>query len=85
MLEGAVPDDFIGRCVTGLVGTPEKKHKTLQYLQGLSAQDEGFRALIRTVQLALLGSELSNLGKDLSGEYASIWQQIVEQVSGGRN
>jgi tetratricopeptide (TPR) repeat protein len=74
--------DLIARSIAALSGGPQEKMEHMQYLATLTAQttDEGLKALINTVQLALFGSDLSQLGQDLHGVYRQAWDAIVEGV-----
>jgi hypothetical protein len=78
----AIPDGFVARCVEGLHGGRPEREALFNYLEAQTIRDEGFSALLKTVKLALLGSKPQKLGKDLAGEYATAWQEIVGQVSG---
>jgi hypothetical protein len=51
----------------------------------MSAQttDEGLKALIQVIQLGLFGSNLSQLGQNLSGVYREAWEAIVVGVETG--
>jgi hypothetical protein len=77
----AIPDGFVARCVEGLRGGRPEHESLFNYLEAQTIQDEGFSGLLKTVKLALLGSNLQKLGKNLAGEYAAAWQEIVAQVS----
>lgn len=63
--------DLVARSIAALSGSPQEKMEHMQYLATLAAQatDEGLKALINTIQLALFGSDLSQLGHDLHGVY----------------
>jgi len=78
----AIPDRFVARCVEGLRGGRPEREALFNYLEAQTIRDEGFSVLLKTVKLALLGSKPQKLGKDLAGEYAAAWQEIVAQVSG---
>jgi tetratricopeptide (TPR) repeat protein len=79
------PDDLpfdaelIPRSIGALLGGPQKKMAHVQYLteQAARATDEGLKAFINTIQLALFGSDLSRLGQNLSGIYKQAWEAIV--------
>jgi hypothetical protein len=47
----------------------------------LSTPDPGFAELVKTVQLGLLGEDLSMLGDKLDGRYGEIWKEIMKHVS----
>src|SRR3989442_1698880 len=53
-----------------------------QYLATLSAQtkDEELKSLIDTIQLALFGGDLLQLGQHLNGVYRQAWEAIVVGV-----
>jgi hypothetical protein len=77
----AIPEGFVERCVEGLRGGKPEREALFNFLEGLSIRDEGFSALLKTVKLALLGSNPKKLGKDLAGEYAAAWQEIVSGIA----
>ena len=54
----------------------------MQYLSAQEAQasDEGLKALINTIQLALFSSSLAQLGQNLEGVYRQAWDAIVAGV-----
>jgi hypothetical protein len=76
-----IPDGFVARCVEGLRGGRPEREALYNYLEVQPIRDAGFSALLKTVKLALLGSNPQKLGKDLVEEYAAAWQEIVAQVS----
>jgi hypothetical protein len=77
----AIPEGFVDRCVEGLRGGKPEREALFNFLEGQSIRDEGFSALLKTVKLALLGSNPKKLGKDLAGEYAAAWQEIVTGIA----
>ena len=77
----AIPEGFVERCVEGLRGGKPEREALFNFLEGQSIRDEGFSALLKTVKLALLGSSPKKLGKDLAGEYAAAWQEIVVGIA----
>ena len=77
----AIPEGFVERCVEGLRGGKPEREALFNFLEGQSIRDEGFSALLKTVKLALLGSSPKKLGKDLAGEYAAAWQEIVTGIA----
>ena len=77
-----IPDGFVVRCVEGLRGGRPEREALFNYLEEQPIREAGFSALLKTVKLALLGSNPQKLGKDLVEEYAAAWQEIVAQVSG---
>ena len=74
--------ELIPRSIAALQGDPQEKMKHMQYLAALDAQttDAKLKALINTIQLALFGGDLSQLGQDLSGVYRQAWEAIVAGV-----
>ena len=78
----AIPDGFVARCAEGLRGGRPERESLFNYLEVLPIGDEGFSALLKTIKLALLGSNPHKLGKDLAGEYGAAWQEITAQVLG---
>ena len=80
----AIPDGFVARCVDGLGGGRPEREALFNYLEAQTIRDEGFSALLKTVKLALLGSNPQKLGKGLMGEYAAAWQEIVAQVTAAK-
>ena len=77
----AIPDGFVDRCVEGLRGGRPEREALFKYLEFLPIPDDGFSALLKAVKLALLGSNPQKLGKDLAGEYAAAWQEIVTRLA----
>jgi len=80
----AIPDGFVVRCVEGLRGGRPEREALFKYLEFLPIPNDGFSALLKTVKLALLGSNPTKLGKDLAGEYAAAWQEITAQITGDK-
>jgi tetratricopeptide (TPR) repeat protein len=83
----ALPFDveLIPRSIAALLGGAQKKMEHAQYLSMLAAQttDEGLKALINVIQLALFSKDLSQLGRDLKGVYQQTWEAIVVGVESG--
>ncbi len=54
----------------------------MRYLNGQFAQasEEGLKALLQVIQLALFSSDLSQLGRELQGVYRQAWEAIVVGV-----
>ena len=52
-------------------------------IQAAQTTDEDFKALINTIQTALFGGDLSQLGQDLSGIYRQAWEAIRVGVETG--
>ncbi len=77
----AIPDGFVVRCVEGLRGGRPEREALFKYLEFLPIPDDGFSALLKAVKLASLGSNPQKLGKDLVGEYAAAWQEIVTRLA----
>jgi tetratricopeptide (TPR) repeat protein len=71
--------ELIPRSIGALLGGPQQKMAHVQYLTEQAAQttDEELKVLINTIQLALFGSDLSQLGQNLSGAYKQAWEAIV--------
>ena len=63
-----IPEGFVERCVEGLRGGRPEREALFNYLEAQPIRDEGFAALLKTVKLALLGSNPQKLGKDLMGD-----------------
>jgi hypothetical protein len=85
--QAALPcdEDLPAKSIAALLGTPQEKMAHLHYLteQASSTTDEQLKALLQTIQLALFASDLSQLGRDLQGTYAQIWQTITATVEAG--
>jgi tetratricopeptide (TPR) repeat protein len=83
----ALPFDveLIPRSIAALLGGPQKKMEHAQYLTMQAAQttDEGLKALIHVIQLALFSKDLSQPGRDLKGVYQQVWEAIVVGVESG--
>ena len=69
--------------ITALRGGPPERMTLLQQLAPLQAQtpDEGFKALLQTIQLSLVGGDLAKLGSNLEGLYQQVWEAIVAGVT----
>ncbi len=74
--------ELIPRSIEALTGGPQEKMQHMQYLsaQAAKASDEGTKALINTIQLALFSSSLAGLGQNLEGMYRQAWDTIVAGV-----
>jgi hypothetical protein len=77
--------EIITRSIAALRGGPQEKMTHAQYLTTLTRQSEDaqFRALVNTIQHALFGGSLDNLGNDLDGVYAQAWAAIVAGIQQG--
>ena len=78
--------DLIERSVAALLGSPQQKMEHMQYLAAQLAQatDEGLKALLQVIQLALFSKDdLSQLGRDLQGVYREAWETIAATVEAG--
>ena len=79
--DDALPFDaeLIPRSIAALLGTPQEKLAHVHYLATLGAQasDEQLKALIQTLQMALLGGDLAQPGQELEGVYLQAWRSIV--------
>jgi hypothetical protein len=51
--------------------------------QAIATTDEQFNALLTTIQQALFGTDLSQLGRDLVGVYRQAWETITATVEAG--
>jgi uncharacterized protein YciI len=80
----AVDDELIARSIRALLGSPQEKMAHAQYLATQAAQtsDEGLKALIEVIQLALFGGEIGKLGGNLQSVYGETWRTIVKGVEG---
>ena len=78
-------EELIQRSIVALLGGPPEKMAHVQYLMEISKQvtDEGVKALIETIQLALFGGKLEELGRNLEGVYRAAWETIVLFVETG--
>ena len=77
--------ELIPRSIAALSGGPQEKMAHVQYLAAMDSQtaDEGLKALLQVIQLGLFGSDLSQLGQNLSGVYREAWEAIVVGVETG--
>ncbi len=77
--------ELISRSIAALSGGPQEKMVHGQYLAAMSAQttDEEMKALLQVIQLGLFGSDLSQLGQNLSGVYREAWETIIVGVETG--
>src|SRR6266568_3406280 len=71
--------------IAALLGGPQEKMAHGQYLTAMGAQttDEALKALLQVIQLGLFGSNLSQLGQNLSGVYRKAWEAILIGVESG--
>jgi len=71
--------ELISLSIAALLGGPEEKMTHARYLADLSAGtvEEGLKALIQTIKLALFGADLEQLGQNLTGLYRRAWETIV--------
>jgi hypothetical protein len=74
---------LIPRTVAALLGSPQDRMALAQHLSRQAAADEELQALLTTIQTALFGGELSQLGQDLRGVYRQAWEAIVQRVATG--
>jgi len=74
--------ELIPHSIAALLGKPQEKMAHGQYLTAMSTQttDEELKALLQVIQLGLFGSDLSQLGKNLSSVYRQAWEAIVVGV-----
>ena len=73
--------------IAALRGSPQERMALSQQLVSLQGQasgdlDEGLKALLQAIQLALVGGDLAQLGEGLDGVYKQVWEAIVAGVSG---
>ena len=85
--DDALPFDaeLIPRSIASFLGTPQEKLAHVHYLATLGAQasDEQLNALLQTIQMALLGGDLAQLGQELEGVYFQAWRSTVSSVETG--
>lgn len=79
--------DLIPQTAAALRGSPQEKLAHLQRVTALlaQAQDPGLRAFLEAIQAALVGGDLAELGRRLSGVYAQAWGALVLAVSADEN
>ncbi len=77
--------ELIPRSIAALSGGPQEKMAHVQYLAAMSSQttEEELKALLQVIQLGLFGSDLSQLGQNLSGVYREAWEAIVVGAEAG--
>ncbi len=77
--------ELVPLSIAALLGDAQEKMTHVQYLTTLAARttDEELKALINTIQLALFGGDLAQLGQDLNGIYRQTWEAIVAGVEQG--
>jgi tetratricopeptide (TPR) repeat protein len=77
--------ELVPRSIAALLGGPQEKMAHVQYLASGDSQstDEELKALLQTIQLGLFGSDLSQLGQNLSGAYRKAWEAILVGVEMG--
>lgn len=75
--------DLVPRTIDALTGTPDAKIAHIHYMNELATQttDEQLKALIRAIQVAMLGGDVNQAGDDLTGVYQQAWQMIVSGVT----
>jgi tetratricopeptide (TPR) repeat protein len=80
-----IDTELIPRSIAALLGGPQEKMAHVQYLAAMESQttDEGLKALLQVIQLGLFGSDLPQLGQNLSGVYRQAWEAIVAGVETG--
>jgi hypothetical protein len=71
--------ELIPRSIAALLGSPQDKLAHAQYLSAMTTQatDEGLKALIQAIQVALFGGDRSALGQNLVGVYRQAWEAIL--------
>lgn len=75
---------LIEQTIAALRGSPHDRIAHLQALLPLAAQtdDPALTAFYSAVQMALVGGDLREAGRSLTGVYAQVWQAIVATVTG---
>ena len=77
----ALPEDFVARCVLGIMGTPQEKQAAFNYLVELAPSVPDAGELIQIVQQAIFGADPDTMGHNLTGEYVQVWDEICNAVS----
>jgi tetratricopeptide (TPR) repeat protein len=77
--------DLIPQTIAALRGSHPQRLAHLQTVLPLAAQadDPALKAFWSAVQMALVGADLREVGRKLTGLYAQLWAAIVAGVSGG--
>src|SRR6266700_5574501 len=77
-----IDDALIQRSIHALRSGPQEKMAHTRYLmaQQIRAGDEQLRKLLDAIQFALLGGDLGQAGKYLTGAHQQAWQKIVAGV-----
>jgi tetratricopeptide (TPR) repeat protein len=75
---------LIEQTIAALRGSPHDRIAHLQALLPLAAHadDPALKAFWNAVQMALVGGDLREAGRNLTGVYAQVWQAIVATVTG---
>lgn len=75
---------LITQTIAALRGSPQDRLMHLQKVLPLAAQanDPAQRAFWNAVQMALVGGDLREVGRGLSGVYAQLWTAVVAGVTG---
>jgi tetratricopeptide (TPR) repeat protein len=78
----ALIDELVTRTVAALRGEPEKKLEHTTYLTQLDSriQDDHIKPLIHTIQVAMFGANIHELGRDLTPTCREAWERIVAGV-----
>jgi tetratricopeptide (TPR) repeat protein len=71
--------------IAALRGSPQERMALVQQLVPLQGQapgdmEDGMKALLQAIQMALVGGDLAQLGGDLDGLYKQVWEIIVAGV-----
>jgi tetratricopeptide (TPR) repeat protein len=80
--DAALVDELVQRTVAALRGNPEQKLAHTTYLTQLDARvrDEQIRSLVHTIQVALFGANMRELGANLTSMCRAAWERIVAGV-----
>jgi tetratricopeptide (TPR) repeat protein len=75
--------ELVPKSIKALHGGPQEKMEHVHYLATLAAEttDKQLKALINVIQLALFGSDRSQLGLDLEGVYRQTWDTILAGIA----
>jgi tetratricopeptide (TPR) repeat protein len=76
-------ETLIPRSIAALCGGPAEKMAHAQYLteQAAHTTDEGTKELLKTIQFALFGGDISQSGSQLEGIYRWAWETIMANVN----
>jgi tetratricopeptide (TPR) repeat protein len=82
MMQFPFDPEIIPSSIRALLGSPQEKEAHRQYLENMALQttEEGTKALIRAIQMALSGCPLEVPGQYLGDIYLQAWEAIVNGV-----